>query len=151
MNGCDSEWPPRADEISNFVIENSEQFERLEQILIETGYDRISRSIIQDQVQVRTGRGANGIDETLEGKQEWNDLLKQLKAYNVEKRENGIWFLGGNAGDGNNLATVAYVHDSKAESRYDICSETRPSDAEGECLVKVDDEWFIYYWWHSAD
>ena len=150
-NGCDSEWPPRASEISSFVLDNSEQLERLELILVESGFDKISRSTVQDRVQVQTGKGANSHREALEGKQEWNDLLWQLKAYNVEKRDDGFWFLSGNAGNENDLVTVAYIHDPAAASMYDTCADKKPSGAEGECVVKADDEWFVYFWWYPND
>ena len=139
------------DEIRHHIAAHREVFHELETILVESGYDVISRSIVEDRVDVRTGRGLDAVDESLDGKKAWNDLLKRAKAFSIEKRGGGYWYLAGTAASGKYSATVEYVHAPLANSKYKACSPGYRKVACGECVVQVDEAWWIYYWWYPPD
>jgi len=80
----------------------------------------------------------------------WN-LLRQSKAFHIEKRDGGFWYLAGTAESGKYSDTVAYVHDPLANSKYRVCAPEHKKIDCGECVVKVDHEWWIYYVWYPDD
>ena len=144
-------WPPQFENISDHIESSRERFRELETILIDSGYDVISRSIVEDQVNVQSGRGQEATNETLDEKKAWNELLNQTKAFHIEKREGGFWYLAGTAESGKYSATVAYVHDPLADTKYKACTPEHGRNDCGECVAKVNQEWWVYYWWYPDD
>ena len=160
-----SKWPPDHDELMDRFADNRDAFELLEAKILATHYVRVSGGCVVDSDQKKISSRVQltwRVDES-EGKDyiydrknvedaEWSDLFCEARVWSVANHDGLAKFDFGSSVERNGKSVFAeYTHSkAKLESRKPCLPEHKKLPC-GLCSVKLDDEWFIDYWWVPED
>ncbi len=121
----------------NFVVRSSEIDSIAEYV---ENQDQFSDfTCIEDDVRLDKKAAPESIHEELQG------LCLSSRLDKGRKTDDGSSFHLGNSRKWQNIYWVFVVHDPKSDAGPNCKRWRKPSPAEG-CLVKISDDWAIYYW-----
>lgn len=145
--GC-GEWPPDEEEAREHFEENRQDLQLLEQRLAATKYDSVKVS------GLKMAEGSYKVErftrrDTLKDSAEWNQLLMDANVNSVS-RDKGAYFFsfGGDPFKGDSSGEIQFMHDSDGGSELIECESDFEDARCGQCIVKLDDDWWIDYEWY---
>lgn len=141
-----SEWPPHEQDIRENLFENREVFEELEDILDSNGYGLIRR---MGTNSVRVGYEANGEIQYdfIDDDKGWGELLSKAKVMDISRNEDVYFFTISGSNDDDVYTSFQYIHHPNADLELKICMPDHREIPCGECIAKLDDEWWAFYKW----
>lgn len=141
-----SEWPPDKSEIRENLFENRETFERLEAALDESRYGLIRRRGL-DTIMIGFEVDGEIEYDNIEDDGGWGDLLSTAKVMDISRNEDVFFFTIGDSGFKDSYVYMQYIHHPDADSELKVCLSSHRDIGCGECIEKLDDEWWGYYKW----
>lgn len=142
---CD-EWPPYEEEIRENLIENRQILEELEAVLDESGY-RLIRRMGSGSVSVVYEANGEIENDYIDDEKGWGELLSKAKVRDISRNEDVFFFNISDNNDGDVYTHFQYIHHPDADSELKACLLGHREIQCGECIAKLDDEWWVYYEW----
>jgi hypothetical protein len=141
-----SEWPPYEKEVRENLFENRETFEQLEAILEETGYGLI-RGRGTSSIMVGYETDGEIEYEYIDDDKGWGELLSRAKVMDISRNEDVFFFTISDANQGDVYTFFQYIHHPDADSELKVCLPSHRKVRCGECIARLDDQWWAYYKW----
>ena len=158
--GACEKWPPHEEELRRNFEENRVALESLEAKISGTKYFRVSQTGIMgiprfndsDHV-VADFHGVEFVESDLiENDPEWEQFFRQAGVFSVSKYEDRATFgFVGSLPDKSRSIWVEYVRSAVQRKNLKPCLPEHKNLACGLCVVDLDDQWFLEYWWTPED
>ena len=164
VSSC-SKWPPYHDDLAERFTENRDAFEELEARILGTHYVRVSGGCVfnSDRERIPTRVKFTWKVDNSEGKdhiydqksiedEEWSDLFCETLVWSVANHDGVVRFDFGSSVYRNGKSVYAeYTHSRETLESRKPCLPEHKNLPCGLCSVKLDEEWFIDYWWVPED
>lgn len=158
--GACTKWPPYESELVRKFNTSRDSFETLEAKIVASEYFRVSQTGIlgiprlKDSYEVVAEKDSGEIFQTdvLEDDPEWEEHFRKAGLFSVEYYDSAARFgFSSELPVRNRSVWAEFVHAGDArEGLFPCLAEHRKLEC-GACVVDLDKDWFIYYWWTPAD
>ncbi len=143
--GCDK-WPPNEDDVHSRFAKTRADLEKLEEILASSGYQTMEPSLT-GTVRLESYENDEYRTESIDNKTEWTKLFKSAQVMDISRFEGGFNFLISDTGWKDAYARYGYIHYPNLDADLKVCRPEYREAPCGECIVKLDDAWWLHYRW----
>lgn len=77
----------------------------------------------------------------------WGELLAKAKVMNISRNEDVFFFAISDMNRGDVYTFYQYIHHPDADSVYRVCLPSHRKIRCGNCITKLDAEWWAHYKW----